>query len=67
MTIELKGERYMITTLAKKNKIQKTPSQNIDNHMKKIVKTYLDLGLIDGYLDKDGKTILSKKAFDDWD
>ena len=57
----------MIATLEKKKETKNKSSKNINNHMKKIVKTYLVLGLIDGYIDKDGKTILSKESFDDWD
>lgn len=57
----------MVTVLEKKKEIKDSSNKNVNNHMKKIVKTYLDLGLIDGYLDKDGKTILSKEVFDDWD
>ena len=57
----------MIATLEKKNETKNKSSKNINNHMKKIVKIYLELGLIDGYIDKDGKTILSKESFDDWD
>ena len=57
----------MVVTLEKKKETKNTSNKNINNHIKKIVKTYLDLGLIDGYIDKDGKTILSKESFDDWD
>ena len=57
----------MITTVEKKNEIKEAKNKNINMQMKKIIKTYLDLGFIDGYLDKDGKTILSKETFEDWD
>ena len=56
----------MIATLEIK-KTRDNSNRNVNNRMKKIVKTYLDLGLIDGYIDKDGKTILSKESFDDWE
>ena len=59
----------MVSVLEKRKNKEGTSNQkaNNKNKIKKIVKTYLDLGLIDGYIDKDGKTILSKEAYDDWD
>ncbi len=57
----------MIATLEKKKSIKENSNKNVNSHMKKIIKTYLDLGMIDEYIDKDGKTILSKEAFDDWE
>ena len=57
----------MIATLEKKKEKKNKLDKNVNNHMKKIVRTYLDLGLIDGYIDKDGKTVLPKESFDDWD
>ena len=57
----------MIKTLEKKNDKKNIDKKSTNTKIKNIVKTYLELGLIDGYIDKDGKTILSKEVFDDWD
>ena len=57
----------MISTLEKKKYINEPVKKSVNGKIKKIVKDYIELGLIDGYLDADGKTILSKEAFDDWD
>ena len=57
----------MIKTLEKKNDKKNIAKKSTNTKIKNIVKTYLELGLVDGYIDKDGKTILSKEVFDDWD
>ena len=57
----------MIKTLEKKNDKKNIVKKSTNTKIKNIVKTYLELGLVDGYIDKDGKTILSKEVFDDWD
>lgn len=57
----------MIKTLEKKNDKKNIDKKSTNTKIKNIVKTYLELGLVDGYIDKDGKTILSKEVFDDWD
>ena len=57
----------MNIALKKKKTLKETTDKKINNHMKNIIKTYLDLGLLDGYVDKNGKTILTKEAFDEWD
>ena len=57
----------MIKILEKKNDKKNIDKKSTNTKIKNIVKTYLELGLVDGYIDKDGKTILSKEVFDDWD
>ena len=57
----------MIKTLEKKNDKKNIDKKSTNTKIKNIVKTYLELGLVDGYIDKNGKTILSKEVFDDWD
>ena len=57
----------MIKVIEKNKKTNIKSSINLNSRIKKITRTYLELGLISGYIDEKGKTVLSKEDFDDWD